>query len=159
MDRGRSPEFRRQSPDALRKTLAQAPPPEAVAALVALVTAGQSTVDDLQAACTHQHWLVRLAALACSYTPPVPTNGDGGDLWITRLAPAIAIDSCRAVSFTPDQLATLQTTLASADGHPGGRRACVRLLETLARHHLRHTIEVDEQMTVEIGETAIEIEG
>lgn len=158
MDCGRSPEWRSQSPDALRKTLSQAPPPEAVAALVALVTARQSTVADLQAACTHQHWLVRLAALAFSHSTPMPTNGEGGELWLTRLAPAITGFQCRAVNFTPDQLATLQATLAAEDDRSGGRWACGRLLETLARHHLRHTIEVDEQMSVEVSDTAIEIE-
>ena len=54
--------------------------------------------------------------------------------------------------------AALGVEKSPKDGHrKTGRWAWGRLVEALARHHLRHIIEVDEQMTVEIGETAIEV--
>jgi HEAT repeat protein len=166
--RGHSPELRGQAPDTLRKTLHQGAPPEAVAALAALVVNGQNTPDDMEATRTHKHWLVRLVYLErCGIAAQfafsdMPTGSDGGGLWIERLWPAVlnaAIYRWRAVSLTPDQITALQSALDGVHSDTAGRRACGRLLESLARHHLRHTIEVDEQMMVEVGETEIEIEG
>lgn len=156
IERGHSSQFLKQSPDILRKTVEHSSPPEAISALAALATSGKITTSDIEKAGTHQHWIVRLACLAlCDIDPQSvlsdTTNGDGGKLWIDRLAMMIRR---RAVNLNPDQLSMLQTVLEKQKGkHLVG----MRLLEALARHHLRHTIEVDEQMTVEIGETDIEI--
>lgn len=122
--------------------------------------------DDSEAR-THQHWLVRLACLALYDVAPqfafadMPTGGDGGGRWIERLAPAVldaVVYRQRAVRLNPDQLGALQAALKVGRDRRDGRWAWGRLLEALARHHLRHTIEVDERMTVEIGETAIEVD-
>ena len=168
IDRGRGKEFAGQPEDALRQALAEAPPPDAVAALAALAASGKTTAQDVETARTHSHWPVRLACLAlCEVAPQfafseTPTGGEGGGLWVDRLAPA-ALDASvyrrRAVALNPDQLAALQAALPSAKGNPSARAACGRAIETLARHHLRHTIEVDETMTVQISETAIEVDG
>lgn len=167
-ERGRSPEFRGQSLERLRKTMRQAAPPEAVAALAALVANGQDTAEDLEAARTHPHWLVRLACLAlCDLAPQfafsaIPAESDGGEMWIARLAPAI-LDATlyrrRAVRLNLDELAGLQAALSRNNTQRNERWACGRLLEAMARHHLRDTIEVDEHVTVEIADTEIEIEG
>ena len=83
-------------------------------------------------------------------------------MWIARLAPAI-LDATlyrrRAVMLNPDPLAALQAALTRVSNQRNGRWACGRLLEALAHHHLRHTIAVDEQMSVEVDDTAIAIEG
>jgi cyanophycinase-like exopeptidase len=79
-----------------------------------------------------------------------------------RLGPA-ALDAAtwrrRAVVLNPEQLGALQQALPEAGQARQPRSALGRMLAALAGHHLRHTIEVDEEMTVEISETAIEIEG
>ncbi len=163
IEHGHSSEFLQQSPDTLRKTVDHASPPDAIAALTALVTSGKITTSDIEKARTHQHWLVRLACLAlCDIDPQsvfsdTSTNGDGGELWIDRLGTVASMIRRRAVSFNPDQLSTLQSAFGGETNQKDGYWVGIRLLEALARHHLRHTIEVDEQMTVEIGETDIEI--
>lgn len=167
-ERGRNSEFRGQSPEALRKTLRQAAPPEAMAALAALVANGQDIADDIEAARTHQHWLVRLACLAlCDLAPQfafsaIPAESDGGEMWIARLAPAIldaTVYRRRAVSLNPDQLVALQVALTREKTNRHGGWAWGRLLEPLARYCLRDAIIVVEQRTVEVGDTEVEIEG
>jgi hypothetical protein len=86
----------------------------------------------------------------------------GGGMWIARLAPAI-LDATRyrrrAVMLNPDQLAALQAALTRVSNQRNGRWACGWLREALAHHHLRHTIEVDEQRSVAVDDTASAIEG
>ena len=184
IERGRGGDVAGRAEEDLRRDLAEAAPPEAVAALAALATTGRTTSKDIRRARTHAHWLVRIAWLAlCEIAPQfavsdAPTGGKGGGMWIKRLAPSVldaAIYRRRAMSLNPDQLAALQLALAGGrDGAPPSKKrrakgqrkgaasrrsACGRVLEVLARYHLRHTIEVDETMTVEISETTIEIEG
>lgn len=167
IERGRSAEFIEQSPDTLRKTLLRGSPPDAVAALAALASTGTIATGDIEKVRTHRHWLVRLACLAlCEIAPQfvfsdTPTGRDSVRIWFERLAPAVLDRSLyrrRAVSLDQDQLGALQSALAQGEDRKSGRWACGRLIEALARHRLGRAIAVDEQMTVEITETAIEIE-
>ncbi len=168
IERGRSGEFIRQDDKSLRATLTQGTPPDAVAALAALALTGRATAADVETARTHVHWPVRLACLAlCELAPQFafaerPTGGEGGGMWVDRLAPALldaAVYRRRAVALGPDRLDALQAALGRGGRVESPRLACGRIVEALARHHLRHTIEVDEKMSVEISETAIEVEG
>ena len=167
IERGRSAEFVGQSPDTLRKAMARGFPPDAVAALAALVSSGRIATGDIEKVRTHRHWMVRLACLAlCEIAPQLafsetPIGRDSGKIWIEHLAPAVldgALYRRRAVSLNADQLDALQAALAQGGDRKNRRWACGRLIEALARHHLQRTIAVDEQMTVEIVETAIEVE-
>lgn len=167
IERGRSAEFVGQPPDTLRKNMLRGSPLDAVVALAALASSGAITAGDIEKVRTHRHWLVRLACLAlCEITPQfvfseTPTGRDSGRIWFERLAPAVldgALYRRRAVSFSADQLDALQAALTQGGDRKNGRWACGRLIEALARHRLRGAIAVDEQMTVEITETAIEVE-
>ncbi|MDD5558363.1 HEAT repeat domain-containing protein [Candidatus Methylomirabilis sp.] len=167
IERGRSAEFAGQSPDTLRKTLLRSSPPDAVAALAALVSSGKFPTGDIEKVRTHRHWLVRLAGLAlCEIATQfvfseTPSGRGGGRIWIERLAPAVldrALYRRRAVSLSADQLDALQAALAPGGDRKNGRWAYGRLIEALARHRLQQTVAVDAQMTVEILEPAIEIE-
>jgi len=165
IERGRGDEFVRRDSKSLRATLARGTPPDAVAALA---VAGRTTPGDVETARSHVHWLVRLACLAlCELAPQFafaeqPTGGEGGGMWVDQLAPALldaAVYRRRAVALRPEQLDALQAALGKSGRAESQRLACGRLVEVLARHHLRHTIEVDERMSVEVSETAIEVEG
>lgn len=168
VEEGRSPAWTGKAEDKLRGTFIQDPPPEAIRALAALTVSGKTTAVDVESARTHRHWPVRLACLAlCEMAPQFafseqPIGGEGGGMWIDRLAPALldaATYQRRAVNLNPTQLEALQSVV-NKPGNPGDSRLiCGQLLEVMARHHLRHTILVDEGLTVEISETAIEIEG
>jgi hypothetical protein len=166
IERGCSAEFAGQSPDTSRKTMLRGSPPDAVVALAALASSGTIAAGDIDKALTHRHWLVRLACLALCRIAPLfafpetPTGRGGGMVWIERLAPAVfdeVLYRRRAVSLHADQLGALQAALTPGADRKNGRWACGRLLEALVRHHLQHTVAVDESMTVEIAETVMEV--
>lgn len=166
--RGQSGSFRSASVDALRQQLREGVPPDAVAALSALSARGVLSADDIEMARTHRHWPVRVGCLAlCEIAPEfafsdTPTGAEGGGMWIEMLAPPLlysAAIECRALHLTPEQVEGLGVALASVDDVDTQRAACGRVLRALGAHHLRHTIEVDDEMIVNIEETDIEIEG
>lgn len=163
--RGRSDDWLGLAPEQLRQLLAEAPPPEAVAALAALHERGLASAADLKTARTSPHWPVRLGYLALcarapevAFRPPPPAKGPA-PLWTDRLAPYLVDQQTyrgRACALNPEQLDALARLLAGRDSP---RAAAGRLLCVLAAHALRHTIEIDLDMIVELDETDIEIEG
>ncbi len=168
IDRGQSPEFSGQTPQALHEQLAGGSPPDAVAALTSLAARGETTPEDVEAARTHRHWLVRLACLAlCDIAPQLafsdaPVRRDGGEMWIEQLAPSLldaAVWRQRASDLSPEQAAALGDAVAGASEPQSARLAVGRMMRALGAFHLRHVIEVEEQMVVHIDETDIEIEG
>lgn len=165
--RGQSDEFTSAPVDDLRQQLREGAPPDAVAALSALSERGEVTPDDIEIARTHRHWPVRVGCLAlCEIAPEfafsdTPTGGEGGGMWIDMLAPPLLYAATlerRALNLNPEQVDALQSALTSADDADRQRAACGRVLCALGAHHLRHTIEVDDEMIVNIQETDIEIE-
>ena len=152
----------------LRGRLRQGPPPEALSALEALSQAGELTADDIEVARTHKHWLVRVGCLAlCEIAPQfafsqTPVGGEGGGMWVDMLAPSLlhsAVLDQRALRLNPEQVEALQSALASVHDADPQRATCGRVLCGLGAYHLRHTIEVDDEMIVSIEEKDIEIEG
>lgn len=165
---GREGDMASASAEELRRRVQEAAPPEAVAALSALSAKGQVTPADIETARTHKHWPVRLACLAlCEIAPEfafsdAPVGGEGGGMWIDQLAPPIldaVVYRRRGIALNLDQVESLQTVLAGKGAKNKQRAACGRILCALGAYHLRHTIEIDEEMVVRVSETEIEIEG
>lgn len=150
IERGRSGESTTHGPDELRRTLQDAAPPDAVAALAALATSGRSTTDDAETALNHRHWLVRLAAFAlCEVYPSlvlagVPSGTGGGDVWIEQFAPSLhesAPLSWRAGRIGIEGLDALQSAINRPERAGAGLLGWARLLEVLARRRHTETIE------------------
>jgi hypothetical protein len=163
--KGQGEDFMLLSDEDLHGLLHKAPPPVSVAALSAISRRGKADSNVIDIARTHKDWLVRLASLhLCDLAPQfafsdTPLSEEGGMLWIKRIGPCI-LDSLihrkGSVKLTPEQLKTLQSVLKGKKKK--GPYAWGGLYEILARRYLRHTIEIDEKMTITITRTAIEIE-
>jgi hypothetical protein len=143
IQKGRKEDVTRIPEDVLRRTLRDSAPPEAVAALAALVSTGRASTEDTEAARTHRHWLVRLAALAlCELAPQLlaaeaPSTGGGGELWLKPLAPTILDASLyrrHALKVMPDGIEALQKALSKVKSADSQRIAWLHFLEALARH-------------------------
>ena len=83
-------------------------------------------------------------------------------MWIDQLAPPIldsAVYRHRGIALNLEQVESLQGALTGKGAKNKQRAACGRVLCALGAHHLRHTIEIDEEMVVRVSETEIEIEG
>jgi hypothetical protein len=148
--RGRGREFAGRDAEELRRVVRDDAPPEAVSALAALATAGRATAEDVNAAYTHRHWLVRLAALVlCEIAPGfalagAPADTGGGAMWIEQFAPSL-LDAApyqwRASRVSIEGLEGLQSALARRSDANPERLAWARLLEVLARRRHADTIE------------------
>jgi len=155
-------------PEHLRQALRSPAAPAAVAAFAALHKRDLLQREDIEAARTHPHWLVRLGYLALLPSAPElvlherPVGGEGGGMWVEQLAPYLmegALRDSRALNLTLDQLERLQATLAATGSTDSTRTALARILCALGAHHLRHTIEIDDEIIVTIDEVDIEIDG
>jgi len=167
IDEGRSGETSQLSPERLRQDLRQASPRPAVAALSALQHRGLLSPDDIEAARTSPHWLVRLGYLAlCPVAPELafswrPISGEGGGLWVDQWAPHLlgsALRGSRALSLTLDQIEAIRDAADEIAAQDPVRAALGRILCALGIHRLRHAIEIDDGLIVAIDETDIEVD-
>ncbi|HOX39580.1 MAG TPA: HEAT repeat domain-containing protein [Candidatus Brocadiia bacterium] len=167
IERGRSKEFTSKDDNTLRETLSLSPPPEAVAAMSALLATDKISPDEVETVRNHPHWLVRLAlARITGYAPQFASSGllakgGGGRAWTERLgAPLLhaALYKSRAVNLSQGQLKILQQVLARPNPDAEMERHWGQTLEVLARHRYSGTVQVNESMSVSFLEKAIEVE-
>ena len=120
------------------------------------------------AAQTHRHWLVRLASLAlCELEPGLllavwPEDEAANAFWVAHWAPRVVAGRLarqRAIALGHEQVENLSAELAGGSDKAPALAALARILCALASHHLRHDIELDDEMYVAIDETDIEVEG
>jgi len=165
---GRSGPTSELSEEELRALFLEGPPPQAVSALAALVSCELLAPADVEAAQTHRHWLVRLASLAlCELEPGLllavwPEDEAANAFWVAHWAPRVVAGRLarqRAIALGHEQVENLSAELAGGSDKAPALAALARILCALASHHLRHDIELDDEMYVAIDETDIEVEG
>jgi hypothetical protein len=150
IERGRN-EFASKNEIELRLTLQKRDPPEAVAALAAMVSKNFISDADRKLLEKHPHWLVRMAYIALAPANPkiiltghaVDTSG-GGEYWL-KYSPALLghhFMQLQAANFNPELLHQLNTAVSKKEAKDSLLKNWAMLLSILAAYTLRNTIAI-----------------
>lgn len=164
-ERGRN-ELKSKNANELREMLENAPPPDAIPALAALITQNLLTNEDVEYIESHPHWLVRMAYIAWGKHHAdillkghsIKTKG-GGEFWLEQ-SPALLGQyflQLRAVALTPDNLQQLNTATEKYGNNTPELKQWAKLLALLCAYNLRNTITINTYEKI-IEEASISIE-
>jgi len=151
IERGRK-EFVSKPETKLRELLQNSDPPDAVAALAAMVSKNLISDADRKFNEKHPHWLVRMAYVALSSSNhdlvlsehPVIDMSGGGEYWLKH-SPALMgqhFIQLRAASFNPEHLQQLNTAVTKKEAKDSPLKNWAMLLAMLAAYTLRNTIAI-----------------